>query len=334
MSRIKSLEVKNMSTMILTRKDVVELLDMRSVMEVVERVFTDLSLKRARIPAKSYLNLEYGDFRVMPAFIPNAVGVKWVNVHPNNPAIGLPTVMAVIIYNDPDTGYPLAIMDATEITAYRTGAAAAIASKYLARDNSQSLGIIGAGYQAHSQIVAHNNVFNFERIKAYDLKETKVKELIESHPDLPIENCSLESVSRSDILCTLTPARKPFLTLENITPGTHINAIGADAKGKQELDFTILKKAIVVVDDLVQARTSGEINVPVSRGLYSIDSIYATLGDVILGNKTARKSDEDITVFDSTGVAVEDIAVAKLVYERAKNSDKYLNVNLTNGKPS
>ena len=122
------------------------------------------------MPPKSYINLRRGDFRAMPAFVPGGAGIKWVNVHPENRGVGLPTVMAVLIYNDPDTGYPLAIMDATEITAYRTGATAAIASKYLAGQDSRQLGLFGAGYQAITQIMAHKELFHLDRINRTQIK--------------------------------------------------------------------------------------------------------------------------------------------------------------------
>jgi len=236
--------------------------------------------------------------------------------------------MAIIIYSDPETGYPLAVMDATDITAYRTGATAAIASKYLARQDSHTLGIIGAGRQAYTQILAHIQVFAIKLIKVFDLSRASVEKLIKSLPDYPIKECSLAEVASSDIVCTLTPARIPFLRKEWIIPGTHINAIGADAEGKEELEPKILKKAIVVVDDLRQASVAGEINVPISQGLFTMDEVYGTLGEIIVGKKEGRKDETAITVFDSTGVAIEDIAVAKLVYEKAKRIGNYMSVDI------
>jgi len=144
-----------MSTLFLTRKDVRDLLDMADVIETVERSLGDWATGKATMPPKAYLLLDKGDIRAMPAAIEGAAGMKWANVHPQNAALGLPTVMAILIYNDPDTGYPLAVMDATEITALRTGATAAIASRYLARKDAHTLGIIGAGRQAYSQMLAH-----------------------------------------------------------------------------------------------------------------------------------------------------------------------------------
>jgi ornithine cyclodeaminase/alanine dehydrogenase-like protein (mu-crystallin family) len=236
--------------------------------------------------------------------------------------------MGIIVYSDPNTGYPLAIMDATEITAYRTGATAAIASKYLAPDNSRTLGIVGAGQQAYTQILAHMELFTFDLIKAFDISETAVEQLIKSFPAAPIKMCSLEDTLYSDIVCTLTPTCEPFIKRKWIMAGTHINAVGADAAGKEELDPSILRDATIVVDDLEQAGTSGEINVPLKQGLISTRDIYATLGEIVCGNKKLLLEDNTITVFDSTGLAVEDLAVSNLLYTKAMLMGGYLSLNL------
>ncbi|UCD09429.1 MAG: ornithine cyclodeaminase family protein, partial [Dehalococcoidales bacterium] len=132
----------------------------------------------------------------------------------------------------------------------------------------------------------------------------------------------------SDILCTLTPSREPVVMDEWISPGTHINAIGADGTGKQELDPKILRRAKVVVDDIKQSSTGGEINVPIQKGIYSIHDIHGTLTDLVLGMIKGRVNSQDITVFDSTGIAIEDIAVAGLIYEKARQSGDYPTIDL------
>ena len=280
------------------------------------------------MPAKTYLSLEHGDFRAMPAALPGCAGMKWVNVHPHNPSLGLPSIMAILVYNDPETGYPLAIMDATEITAYRTGAAAAVASKYLARPDSHTIGVIGAGFQAHTQILAHVELFSPISINAFDVSKAAIDRLVCSFPQFSVRNCSIQETAASDIVCTLTPSRSPIIKKEWIIAGTHINAVGADAPGKQELDPSILKEAIVVVDDLKQASTSGEINVPIKKRIYSIREVYGTLAELVVGKKRGRTDNSAITVFDSTGIAVEDIAVAKLLFEKAQQTGGYPSIDL------
>jgi len=317
-----------MPTLLLDRNAIKILIRMSDVINVVEEAFRMCGEGKGKMPAKTYLSVEHGDFRAMPAALPGCAGVKWVNVHPQNPSLGLPSIMAILIYNDPETGYPLAIMDATEITAYRTGAAAAIASKYLARRDSHTIGIIGAGFQAHTQILAHAELFSSISINVFDVSKAAVDRLMHSLSQFPIRNCSIQEAVASDIVCTLTPSRSPIIKKEWIAAGTHINAVGADAPGKQELDPSILKEAVVVVDDLKQASTSGEINVPIQKGIYSIREVYGTLAELVVGKKKARTDNRLITVFDSTGIAVEDIAVAKLLFEKAQQVSGYPSIDL------
>ena len=196
-----------MPILLLDSKAVNNLMKMADVMDAVESAFRMWGEGRASMPAKAYLQVEKGDFRAMPAVLPGCAGLKWVNAHPLNPRRNLPSVMAVIIYNDPETGYPLAIMDATKITAYRTGAASAIASKYLARQNSRTLGLIGAGYQAQTQILAHARLFNFSLINVCDVSNSAIQKLLKTFPELPFKVCSVKEAAASDIVCTLTPSR-------------------------------------------------------------------------------------------------------------------------------
>jgi len=301
---------------------------MPDILKTVERAFSDYALGQAAMPPKVYLSLPLGDFRAMPAAVPGAAGMKWVNVHPGNPRHNLPTVMALIIYSDPDTGYPMAIMDATEITAFRTGAAAAVASKYLARKDAKTLGIIGAGKQAHTQLLAHVELFKFNEILVYDRTPEAAVRFKEEFLGYPIRIAGLEDASGADIVCTLTPVRQPLIKREWIIPGTHINAVGADAPGKEELDPQILDDGIVVVDDIEQSTHAGELNVPVSRGSFDASQIYATLGELVSGKKSGRTQDSDITVFDSTGLAIQDIAVARQIFEKARAAGIGLSVDL------
>jgi len=317
-----------MPTLLLDCKALNSLLNMPDIIGVVEEAFKVWGEGKGDMPAKAYLRVENGDFRAMPAALPGCAGMKWVNAHPQNSSRDLPSVMAVIIYNDPETGYPLAIMDATEITAYRTGASVAIASKYLARRDSHTIGIIGAGHQAYTQILAHAELLDLSSINVSDISKAAVDKLISSLPNYPIKSCSLQEAAASDILCTLTPSRKPIVKREWITAGTHINAVGADAEGKQELEFSILNEAVVVVDDIRQASLSGEINVPIKKGIYTTDKVYGTIAELVLGKKKGRIENKSITVFDSTGIAIEDIAVAKFVFEKAVIKGTFQSVDL------
>jgi alanine dehydrogenase len=308
-----------MKTRLLTASDISKIIDMPNVLGAVETAFREYGLGKAVMPSKLYLDLKQynGDFRAMPAYVEKSAGLKWVSVYPDNPGKGLPTVIAMLVLNDPETGFPLAIMDATQITSYRTGAAGGVAAKYLARKDSKLLGLIGAGAQAKTQLLALINYFDFSKIYVWSLREEDVEDFKAGFPDLPIEPASIETAAGCDIICTTTPSREFIVKREWIKEGAHINAIGADAPGKQELDPRILADAKVVVDDITQAKHSGEINVAIKRGFFAEVDIYATLGEIVTGAKRGRVGNE-ITVFDSTGLAIQDVATARMLLETAR----------------
>jgi len=309
----------------LNKNEVESLLDMKGTLHVVEEAFRQHGLKKVQMPPKLYLYFKNhnGDLRTMPAYLEEAdiTGVKIVNVHPDNPKIGLPTVMALVILNSTKTGAPLAVMDGTLLTDMRTGAAGGVAVKYLARKNSKVVGFVGAGNQAKTQLMAINEVLDIAEVKVNSISEKSnlaFKESMEKKVGCEITvKKSIREVCDCDILVTTTPSREPIVKNEWIADGTHINAIGADAAGKEELDPAILKRAKVVVDDIPQASHSGEVNVPISKKLITVKDICCELGEVITGKKKARMSDSDITVFDSTGLAIQDVATADMVYQKA-----------------
>jgi len=298
---------------------------MHSDMQVVERAFRQHGLGKVQMPPKSYLyyTAYNGDLRTMPAYLEeeDITGVKIVNVHPGNPALGLPTVMALIVLISPQTGAPIAIMDGTYLTDIRTGAAGGIAAKYLARKDSKVIGMVGAGNQARTQLEALSEVFELELVKVTSRTKESCEQFIREAAD--IISCEIryeekiENVCDCDILVTTTPTRKPIVKAQWIKEGTHINAIGADAVGKEELDPELIIRSKIVVDDIVQALHSGEVNVPLSKHYISENDIHAQLGEVIVGLKPGRTSEEEITIFDSTGLAIQDVASAHLVYQRA-----------------
>ncbi|MEM3404522.1 MAG: alanine dehydrogenase [Nitrososphaeria archaeon] len=313
--------------LILTWKEIDELLDMKEVILSVESAFKEKGAGKVQMPPKIYLNFEryIGDLRSMPAYLETAdiAGVKIVNVHLKNKSIGLPSVMATIELIDPKNGKPLAILDGTKITSYRTGAASAVATKYLARKDSKVLGVIGAGTQSRTQVEAISKVTTLEKIYVYDIDRRASERLSEYIKEKGIASkVNIESkiqnvASEADILTTLTPSKAPILFLKWLKSGVHINAIGADAPGKQELDPEILKMGKIVVDDLEQTLHSGEINVPISKGMMNKEDIYAELGEIVVGKKIGRTSDSEITIFDSTGLAILDVAVGNLIYQKA-----------------
>ena len=304
-------------TLILTHADVLAVSDMALAVDAVERAFAAHARGEARMPSKVYLDLpeQQGDFRAMPSLMGQYAGVKWVNAHPHNrERYDLPTVMGTYVLSDPRSGFPLAIMDATLLTALRTGAAAAVATKHLANLPLTRVGFVGCGVQARMFRDALRVLGPFELLAA-DRDPERARAFAKESAGRAV---SLEEASACPVVCVATPSSTPVVQRAWVKPGAHLNAMGADGPGKQELDPQILHDARVVIDELEQSTHGGELNVPIAQGLYSEAQIAATLGEVIIGDKRGRTSPEQITVFDSTGLAIQDVALAAALYERAK----------------
>jgi len=307
--------------------EVEQTLTMSEVLKLVEQAFKERGEGRAQMPPKSYVFFKGhdGDLRVMPAYLEGReeAGVKLVNVHPGNPAKhALPTVLATILLFDPDTGTPVCIMDGTLVTVMRTAAASGVAVKYLAKKNARVLGVVGAGGQSLRQVEAIREVRKVELVKVFDLVGARADELartIQQRFKLTARTVpsAEEAAKGSDIIVTVTPSTKPLILDRWVAPGTHISAIGADAPGKEELEPALLKRAKIVVDDWEQASHSGEINVPVEKGLLKRADIHADIGEVVTGKKAGRTSDAEITVFASTGLAIQDVITAWQSYRVA-----------------
>jgi ornithine cyclodeaminase/alanine dehydrogenase len=314
-------------TLILAGKDLEKILTMELAIPAVERAFAAHGRGEAVMPPKLYLPLEKfaGDFRAMPSLLGDAVGVKWVNMHPENPKrFRLPAVMGVFILSDPETAFPLAVMDGTRLTAFRTGAAAAVASRHLAVKQPATVGFIGCGTQARSMLSAHRTLFGGFRPIMADVDPAAAEKFAKEAGGF---TASIDQAGSCDIICTSTPSRAPVLFRSYVGISTHINAMGADAPGKQELDPRLLQDATVVLDDLDQATESGEVNVPLREGTYRRDQIYGTLGEIVAGKKPGRKGTE-ITVFDSTGLAIQDLSLARVVFDEARRRGLGMEIDL------
>lgn len=308
-------------TLLLTERDVAALLDMRTLIDALE----DALRRPFDMPPKVYIHVEEheGDFRAMPCRQGDLASLKWVSVHPRNPARGLPTVRALLVLSDARDATPLALMPATWLTAMRTGAMSGVATRYLARSDASTLAIVGAGVQAGPQAHAVACVRRLKETRIYDVRIEAAQRCaseLESALGCAAVVCnSCEAAVRgADIVCTCTPSRRPIVASAWVGEGVHINAIGADAEGKQELEPALLRRAKVVVDDIEQAVHGGEPNVAIARGLYSRDEIAATIADVVKGARV-RVSDRDVTLFCSTGLALQDLAAARLIYEAARS---------------
>ena len=328
-----------MKILVLSEEDVKNLLSLGEVITAVESAFKMKGLGHVQMPPKQYLfiNKYNGDLRTMPAYLEDSdtITVKVVNSHPENQKYRLPTVMATIIMINPKTGAPQAIMGGTWLTALRTGAAGAIAAKYLANPKPKTIGIIGAGTQARTQLMGLYLVFDtIEEIKLWDQNQqvasTYVQDMKKQYNQSSI--CSVENpkkaVQDADIIVTVTPSRKPLIFSEWIQQGTHINCMGADAPGKQELDPTILVKSKLVIDDWEQSHHGGEINIPFSKGIITQQDVWGDICEIVAGVKAARTSSEELTVFSSTGLAIQDAAAANVAYQNAlkEKMGKYVDI--------
>ena len=310
------------STYIIKKTQIEKTFGMSDYVRIIEEAFKLYGQGEVQMPPKVYLSFPKGDLRCMPIYIPSLkiAGVKNVNVHPHN--VSLPSVMATITLFDPETGFPVAIMDGTHITKMRTGAAGGVATKYLSRKDSNAAACIGTGVQARTQLDALFIVRpDISQVIAYDM-DTKQLENFAQYVrnkysvDVVCAETVEQAVKDADIVTTTTPVRKPIIQAGYIRKGTHINAIGADAQGKQELDVEILKNARVIVDNIEQASHGGEINVAISKGIIKTTDIFADIGEIVSSKKTARDSSDLITVFDSTGLAIQDIYSACMIYRK------------------
>ncbi len=316
--------------LLLTDADVGRLVGSAESVDVVEKAFADFGLGRATMPPKVYLDfpLQRGDLRVMPAAVGvRFAGVKLINSHELNPQKGLPSVIGTYVLFSQETGAPLCLMAATKLTAIRTGAASGVATRHLSRAGSSTLGLVGAGVQAGYQFEAVAGERPISEVlvwgPANDLgrRDAFLEVIRARHSQVQfVATMSVEEAAGADVICTTTPSRAPLFAADAVRPGTHINAVGADGPGKQELDPDLLKTARVIVDERHQAVHGGEINVAISGGRLGEADIAGTLSDVVNGSVQGRVDEDEITVFDSTGLAIQDIAVAILAYERALES--------------
>jgi alanine dehydrogenase len=318
-----------METLLLNSAAVDENTPMPELVVAIEEAFAAYERGDAQMPPKSYIDLpQYnGDFRSMPAYLDagewDAAGVKWVNVHPDNESeYDLPTVMGTMIYSDPRNAFPLALMDGTELTMKRTGAAAAVATDHLAVEGASSLGIVGAGVQAYTQLEAIATVRDIETVVISDLDEERVARFVDTFSDqYDVRGGSIAEAAACDVLSTVTPVESPIVPADAVGDHTHVNAMGADAAGKHELADDLLADAKLVIDDFEQTTHSGEINVPWSEGTLTEDDIYGEIGEIVVGERDGRTAADGVSVFDSTGLAIQDVAAAHVVYEHAVEND-------------
>ncbi len=315
---------------ILTKENVASLLTMQDALKYVEEAYKQLTLGNAIVPQRiAITDPAPGLTLIMPGIIGgemSALATKIVSVYKQNPEkYNMPTVLAKVMIQDINTGDIVGIMDGSLITAIRTGAATGVSVKYLARKDSTTLGIYSAGVQARKQVHGVYWGLNqkLEKCKVFDLKKETAEEFkneIESELGINVEitNSGDGLLSNTDIIVAATTSTVPLFSGDKVVEGTHISSIGAHAPGVRELDSAIIKRASLRVAGLKEAclAEAGDYLIPINEGVITENDIIS-IGDIITGKKPGRTSDSEITVFKSVGISAQDVAVGKLVYDRA-----------------
>ena len=307
---------------ILSQKHTEQVLDMKTVIEDIEKVYIMKAQQSGKLFPMIFHEFEPGvaDMDIKSGYLEEAgiFGLKLVSWYGSNAEKGLPLLTGTVMVFDLATGAPVGLLSAEHITGMRTGAAGAIGAKYLARKNSENLLIVGAGHQAAYQIEACLTVHpGIKKVRIYDPMNNDNALNLAAKSKSKHENAEFESstdiksaVGNSDIIITVTPSRKPLILREWVRKGTHFSCVGADMSGKQEIDENIFAGAKLFVDDIGQALSVGESEIPAKKGVITKDSIIGEIGELINQAKEGRSSDNDITIFDSTGIALQDLMTA------------------------
>jgi alanine dehydrogenase len=312
-----------------------ELLPPAEAVVLMAQVFRDHSAGRSRQPLRGILAADgAGAMATMPAAVagsdadsPPVFGVKVIVVKPGNARYGLGPHSGVVLVFDPQTGAPSAVIDGVAVTAVRTAAASAAATRSLARPDAGVLAVLGAGTQARSHLRAMAEVRSLRLVRIWNRSPERALRLADwTRKTLPTVDvrCASEvgeAVLDADIVCTTTASDRPLLSADLLAPGTHVNAIGATFRGKRELDASVVQQASVFVDSAESARNEADdLLVPISEGRLAADCIQAEIGAVLVGDHPGRTSADEITVFKSLGIAAQDVAAANRVLQRARAS--------------
>jgi alanine dehydrogenase len=313
-------------TLILSRSDVLELLGLPDCIEAVERAFRLHAEGRTFGPGVLGIHAASGSFHIKAAGLvgERAYFAAKANANfPDNPRrLGLPTIQGAVLLADASTGEPLAVMDSASVTALRTGAATAVAARFLARPDSQVATIVGCGAQGEVQLAALATVLPLQQAWVLDTNHTRAERLAAqatTRLGIPVEATKdlRAALRQSDVCVTCTSSRRAFLAARDVRPGTFIAAVGADNQGKQELEPALVASSTLVVDVLEQCAEIGELQHALAAGLLTREQVHAELADVVSGRRPGRTHRDEITVFDSSGTALQDVAAAIAVYEKA-----------------
>jgi len=325
----------------LRREDVQQAVSMAQAIEAVKGAFAQLSAGRANVPLRTQLPVPQHDgvTLFMPAYLEetNSLAVKIVSVFPNNLDQGLPTIHALVIVVDAATGQPIAAVDGTYLTALRTGAASGAATDLLARSDAQQVAIFGAGTQGRTQLQAACEVRQVAKVWVYDTvrarAEQYVAEMRQKGGKIPtnieVADSPADAVAGADIICAATTSSTPVFQDASLKPGAHINGIGSYTPQMQEIDeATVARAKIVVGSRSACLAETGDLIIPLGKGLISESDIHAELGEIVLGWKPGREAEEEVTFFKSVGNAVQDAAVARLALLAATEKGLGIQVEL------
>jgi len=313
--------------LIINGAEVRRALPMSDCIEAVDRAMRALSDSRAEVPLRTVMTLPGGRnfYGVMPGYLddPQALGAKILTVYPDNAQRGLPSHVGLVVMFDTASGIPLAVMDASVVTAIRTAAASAVATRALARKEATLLAILGTGEQAATHIESISKVRKLRTVLVWGRSPDKAGFLAEelgARLSLRIEvsRAPEEAVREADIVCTVTAAHEPVLNGAWLRPGTHVNLVGSSSVNAREADDEVVTQSRFFVDSRTSARAeAAELRHAMTAGLVGDNHVLGEIGEVLSGRLTGRSSDKDITVYKSLGVAVQDLAAAHIVYDCA-----------------
>ena len=314
--------------LVLSSADVRALLPMRDCMDAMAAALVALSRGRAALPLRTVMRVPDSSnfFAVMPGFVgdPNALGAKVITVFPGNDATDFDSHQGAVLLFDTDNGCLLSVMDASTITAIRTAAVSGVATRALAREDAADLAILGAGVQAMTHLEAMLAARTVTRVRVWSRSRERLVPFTEAAAakfgvDVTPVATAREAVNGADIVCTTTASREPVLHGAWLSPGTHVNAVGASVSSARELDSAAVAQARLFVDRRESALAeAGDFLVPRAEGLIDDSHIVAELGEVLSGAAQGRRNAEEITLFKSLGLAIEDVAAARLLYTRAE----------------
>ena len=317
----------NKGTLLLSRSDVAGLVTVADYICAIELAFKLHGEGKTIPPGILGVHARTGGFHIKAGLLdldekPFFAAKVNANFPQNESRFGLPLIQGVVVLADAENGLPLALMDSIEITIQRTGAATAVAAKYLVRKDSRVITVCGCGNQGRVSLHALSQIFAFESVFACDVDGVKAERFAAEMSeqlglDVSISDDLSKAASQSDIVVTCTPASKYFLKREDIRPGTFVAAIGADSETKQELEPVLLRDTKVVVDILEQCASIGELHHAIEEGLLKRSDVHAELGEVVAGQKAGRTSADEIIIFDSTGMALQDVIAAVTLYKKA-----------------